>query len=79
MASITTQTVGAASATVATTAVNAARVVVAVSRPEQAKRLTEEADKVTITSSSTEDDDRSPAEPKRTEATYSAPKHKRPK
>lgn len=71
MASTTTQIVGAASAGSVATAINTAREVVAVKRPERAKESRQEADRVTMSTSSRPDQERSPAEPKRTEATYS--------
>lgn len=73
MASITTQTVGAAAAGAVATAVNAAREVASVSRPERAKLATQEADRVTISASTRDDSERAPAEPKRTEAPYAKP------
>jgi hypothetical protein len=70
MASITTQTVGAASAGAVATVVNAVREVVAIKRPERAQLSTEEADRVTLSTSSRDDQERTPAEPKRAEAPF---------
>jgi|GEM_PF-3921692 len=70
MASITTQTVGAAAAGAVATAANAVRELISTTRPQRAKGSTEEADRVTITTGTREDSERSPAQPKRSEATY---------